>query len=118
MEMRGWRAPWIHPTSKFIREYLMEHGEASIMEIWRALKKLRKERALIYPRYSSFYANHIYPLLKLGLIERVRREPTPRARIPRTIVRITPGREDDPRWENPQGYLDPRRRLGGRRYRR
>lgn len=106
---RGWSNPLVLPTGLFIREYLLKHREAYPQEIWRELKKAREEifgvkgRKLYVGSYDSFRRNYIYVLKQLGLIEEVREE---KPRNPkwyrRKIVRITPGREDDLAWINPQ----------------
>ena len=117
---RGWGYGGAPSTSLFIRRYLLERGEGYAMEIWRALKREREKLGLKCGSYQSFRSNFWSVLIKLGLIEFTgREEPASRPGLKaRRYYRITPGREDDPRWRNPQGYLDPRRRLGGRRYKK
>jgi DNA-binding PadR family transcriptional regulator len=116
----GWRVPFVFPTGTFIRDYLMEHKTASAYEMWKALKAARatygltyKKEPIIVCRYESFLRNYIYVLKKLGLIQLVRKEPSERAgaKLPRHYYRITPGRENDPRWRHPQIAYDPRRGL-------
>jgi hypothetical protein len=101
---------WLHyPTGLFIREYLLEHGEAYPQEIWRALKEKRKSLGIAYGTVRSFHLNYIYVLKKLGLIQPVRREKVNPKWFPRTYYRIVPGMEDSPLWSAPQIALDPRR---------
>jgi hypothetical protein len=116
----GWRVPFVYPTGTFIRDYLKEHKTASAYEMWKALKAARatygltyKKEPIIVCRYESFLRNYIYVLKKLGLIQLVRKEPSDRAgaKLPRHYYRITPGREDDPRWRHPQIAYDARRGL-------
>lgn len=110
---RGWGSPTSCPTSLFIRDYLREHGEAYIQEIWRNLKEVRK---ITYGKkahmcsYDSFKRNYIYVLKKLGLIERVREEnnpnPTWYKRVYYRIVEgkdgVVPGEFVTDIWANPQ----------------
>jgi hypothetical protein len=101
---------WLHyPTGLFIREYLLEHGEAYPQEIWRALKEKRKSLGVAYGSVRSFHLNYIYVLKKLGLIEPVRRERVNPKWFSRTYYRIVPGMENSPLWSAPQIALDPRR---------
>jgi len=116
--LKGWAVPWTNPTGLFIRDYLLEHGEAYAQEIWRALKKARATAGLHCCSYSSFRTNYIYVLKKLGLIEAVRTERARKGWYRRVYYRIVQGRENDPRWIAPQKAFDPRRGLGKRRYRR
>jgi len=101
--LRGWASPFVHPTSLFIRDYLLEHGEGYAQEMWRELKKAREGRNVC--TCDSFKRNYIYILKKLGLIEEARREPVPGQPNwhERRYYRIVPGREalmDE--WTNPQ----------------
>jgi hypothetical protein len=109
---------WMLPTGIFIRDYLMEHKQAYVQEIWRALKEERGEMKIMVGSYQSFRVNYIYVLKKLGLIRPVKRERVPRqpSWFARVYYSITPGREEDPAWRHPQIALDPRR--GGPTYRR
>jgi len=111
------RAPWIYPTGRFIRDWLLEHKEGYAYEIWRDLKEKRKEMGLHYPTYRSFW-NYIRILRELGLIRVVRVErPLPQARWHRRYLSIVPGREDDPAWDAPQKAYNPLTGLG-RKYKR
>jgi hypothetical protein len=101
---------WLHyPTGLFIRDYLLEHGEAYPQEIWRALKEKRKRLGVAYGSVRSFHLNYIYVLKKLGLIEPVRHEKVNPKWFARTYYRIVPGMENSPLWSAPQIALDPRR---------
>jgi hypothetical protein len=112
---KGW-VPWIFPTSLFIRDYLLEKGEAYPFEIYRALKKVREGLGLHVGSPVNFY-KYIYALEKLGLIERTGRiEPAFRSwrgatksRLPRekwrTYYRIAKGKENAEEWLNPQRAL-------------
>lgn len=106
--LRGWASPLIHPTSLFIRDYLLSHGEGYAQEVWRDLKKARG--GLHVCTYDSFKRNYIYILKKLGLIEPTRTEvavdrdgePHPEW-YRRKYYRIVPGREGlTDEWTNPQ----------------
>jgi hypothetical protein len=110
--------PWLLPTGTFIRDYLLDHGESYPQEIWRALREERTEMELKYGSYQSFRSNYIYVLKRLGLIEPTRRVPGRPGMFDRQMYRIVPGMERDPRWRAPQKYLDPRRGIGSRRYKR
>jgi len=115
--MEGVKRGWILPTGIFIRDYLLEHKEAYVQEIWRALKEARKKANIHYGSYQSFRVNYIYVLKKLGLIRPVRKEKAENPKwFDRTYYEIVPGREMDPRWAHPQTALNPIR--GGSPYRR
>jgi len=117
--LRGWGSPFAVPTGVFIRDYLLEHKEAYCQEIWRALKKERQKFGLKVCTYHSFYNNYIRILKKLGLITEVRRETGTRPELKqRVYYKITPGRENDPRWVAPQAALHPETRLGKKRYKK
>ena len=101
--LRGWASPFVHPTSLFIRDYLLEHGEGYAQEMWRELKKARGGRHVC--TCDSFKRNYIYILKKLGLIEEARREAVPGQPNwhERRYYRIVLGREDlTDEWTNPQ----------------
>jgi len=103
---RGRVSPFILSTSLFIRDYLLERGEGYPQEIWRCLKKKKKEKGLYFGSYQSFWINYFRNLLKLGLVEEVRREPSKRSKLKERIYfRIKPGFEKDPRWINPQNAV-------------
>jgi len=109
---------WLLPTGLFVHDYLLEHKQAYVQEIWRALKAERAEMGITVGSYQSFRMNYIYVLKKLGLIGPVKRERVPEqpSWFARVYYSITPGREDDRAWRHPQIALDPRR--GGPTYRR
>jgi hypothetical protein len=55
-KVRGWL---YYPTGLFIRDYLLEHGEAYLQEIWRALKEKRKSLGIAYGTVRSFHLNYL-----------------------------------------------------------
>lgn len=99
---RGRASPFAVPTGLFIRDYLLAHGEAYAQEIWRALKEKRREMGLKVCSYNTFWVNYIRNLKALGLITEVRRGKAPPGLKRKVYFMITPGREDDPAWLNPQ----------------
>ncbi|MEM2618626.1 MAG: hypothetical protein QW356_03965 [Candidatus Hadarchaeales archaeon] len=107
-------ARWAVPTGLFVRDYLVEHGEASPYEMWRALKKARSELGLMVGSYESFRINYIRVLKKLKLIEPVRKEPAytryGRRVWDKTIYRLAPRAEKSPYWVAPQKALASSRR--------
>jgi len=97
-------------TGEAIREYLSFRW-GSPTDVYRELRKVKRRTS-----YDSV-RRYFWILKQLGMVELVRREPG-RFRIPRSIYRITPGMELDPRWSAPQAALYPETRWGGRRYAR
>jgi hypothetical protein len=93
-----------------LRDYLLEEGEGYPSEFFRRWVKMARRR----PSYASV-RRLFWVCGKLGLIEKVREEPSGRG-MPRSIYRIVPGRANDDAWDNPQGVLLPET-LEGRRYR-
>ena len=88
-----------------IKQYLLEKGEGNPYEFWRK-----------YSPHTSYQhvAKYFYMLKRLGLIEKIREEPSSRSStIPKSIYRIVPGMEEDPCWEYPQSclYEDLRERI-------
>ena len=77
---RGWAASRLISTGVFIRDYLLEKGEAYPYEIWKALAEEKKILGLKPGSYVSFVANYILPLKKAGLIIEVRKGTRPRKR--------------------------------------
>ena len=117
MEKRGWAILKKITTGIFIQNYLVEHEEGYPMEIWRALKEARG--SLKTGSYKSFQSNYIWVLKRLGLIETVRSEPASNpAFYDRVYYRITPGEEKSRKWSHPQKSLDPRRSIGGKKYKK
>ena len=101
--LRGLASPFVYPTTLFIRDYLLQHGEGYAQEMWRELKKAREGRNVC--TCDSFKRNYVYILKKLGLIEEARREPVPGQPNwhARRYYRIVPGREElTDEWTNPQ----------------
>ncbi|MFQ6077029.1 MAG: hypothetical protein ACE5Z5_13025, partial [Candidatus Bathyarchaeia archaeon] len=67
------RRAWEIPTGIFIRDWLLAYREGYAYEIWKALKKERKEMGIIAPTYRAFW--NVWRILKkLGLIRLVRVE--------------------------------------------
>jgi len=97
---KGWESDSAVSTSAFIRDYLVENGEAYVFEIYRALKSRKREVMgdVKLPSYQSFW-RYIWVLENLGLIRKTRKEPT---RFGKAFYRIVPGQEDNPVWRNPQ----------------
>ena len=80
-----------------IREWLKERGEGSPYDFYKYYRQY-------HPSISYTYiAQLFYYLRKLGLIEKVREEPSSRSPIPKSIYRIV--KEDDERWHSPQKYV-------------
>jgi len=99
----GWKQPFVLPTGLFIRDYLLEHGEGYAQQIWRALKKGREDLGLHVGSYYSFWNNYFRNLRAMGMIVEVRKEPASKPGVKERIYyKITPGLENDPRWENIQ----------------
>jgi len=110
------RKVWLLPTGTFIRDFLLAYKEAYAYEVWKALKKERRERELIAPTYRSFW-NTWSILRKLELIRLVRVEqPLPKAKWYRRYFTIVPGMEDHPAWYHPQVALYPLTQLGQKDY--
>ena len=76
-------------VGEFIRDYLLEHGEAYIQEIHRAYKAWCRERGYRQPTYHSF-AKYIWQLKSLGLLVPTRKEPS-EYHYPRQYYRIADG---------------------------
>ena len=96
-------------SSLFIRDYLLEHGEGYIHEVYRSFREwLKSEGYTRFPSYQSF-RTYFWRLRNLGLIEFVREEPSsnPVLKAPRRYYRIVPGMENDVRWINPFRAIYP-----------
>jgi len=118
IRLHGWAAPWIYPTGRFIRDFLVKHGEGYAQEIWRKLKEARASEGLSCCSLQSFRTNYIYVLKRLGLIESVRTERVRAEWHSRVYYQIVPGKEKALEWNAPQKAFDPRRGLGAKRYKR
>lgn len=99
-------------TGILIYNYLLEHGDAYILEIYRAFKKEKgkwiswRDQPLKVGSYQNF-RNYIFWLQRLGLIEFIRKEPssTPDLQPRRYYKLSSQGREK-------RGlFFDPRRKL-------
>ena len=101
---KGWRSPFVYPTSLFIRDYLLEKGMAYPYEIYQALREKREELGIYVGSPLNFY-KYIYVLKRLGLIEETGREEKSfkAPRFWRRYYRIVPGKEAlTDEWRNPQ----------------
>ena len=99
-------------TGEFVRNYLLEHKEAYIFEIYRALNEYKRQFGLIRGSYGSFRANYINKLKKIGAIQFVREEKSSVTEFKnRRYYRITQGFEKrDDIWSNPQKYWSETKR--------
>lgn len=126
------RAASEYRPGRFIKEYLDEHGEASMADIYRGLAEriieLNEERAIVEepplrrPNYTSF-ATYFHWFKLLGLVESTGRyEPafshkpelidTYHFLLPKHFYRLTPeGRAEVMAWEDPLGAVHPEHRL-------
>jgi len=116
---RGWRSPFVYPTSLFIRDYLLEKGEAYPYEIYQALREKRQELGIYVGSPLNFY-KYIYILRSLGLIEETGREEESfkASRFWRKYYRIVPGKEKlTDEWRNPQKTMSRLKgwKVGGRK---
>jgi hypothetical protein len=94
-------------TGLAIREFLQNVGEAGPNDFYRSFRKVKPSTSYDVCR------RYFWILRKLGLVERTRREMGQGA-IPKQLYRIVPGKENDSRWNAPQGELYPDTRLGHR----
>ncbi|KKN07950.1 hypothetical protein LCGC14_1061690 [marine sediment metagenome] len=106
---RGYGSESIRQVGIIIRDLLLEKGEAYGQELHKLVKE---ETGRKKSSYSSFSANYIHTLLKLGMIERTRREPSS---VPGFVDRqywsLTPGAKDlMDIWRDPQGAWNRLRR--------
>jgi len=92
--VRGW-APWVHPTSLFVRDYLLEKGEAYPYEIYKALVEKRRQLELHVCSPQSFY-EQFSVMRRLGLVEKTGKivKSFRAEKFWRTFYRITPGMEE------------------------
>jgi len=84
-------------AGEFIRDYLLEHGEAYIMEIWREYRKFRERQGFRAMKYDSFRVL-VWHLKDAGLVEITRVEPV-RFGIERHYYRVT-APLDHPGWRD------------------
>jgi len=101
---KGWRSPFVYPTGLFIRDYLLERGEAYPYEIYQALKEKREELGIYVGSPLNFY-KYIYILKSLGLIEETGRveKSVKASKFWKKYYRIVPGKEAlTDEWRNPQ----------------
>jgi len=98
-------------TGDAIREYLLRVGVGHPHGFYSEFKRMKPTTS-----YGSV-RRYFYILREIGLVERVGTAPG-RGRWPRSLYRIVPGMEDDPRWGRPQVELYPSTRWGARRYAR
>lgn len=110
------RRAWEIPTGTFIRDFLLAYREGYAYEVWKELKRERKESGIIAPTYRAFW-NVWLILKKLGLIRLVRVE-RGFGRWYRRYFTIVPGMEDHPAWHHPQVALYPLTQLGAKDYAR
>jgi len=95
----------------FIRDYLLERGEACPYEVFKALQG--KKRGASYSSVRKFF----HALERLGLIEFVRSEPSKRPKLAaRRYYKLVSELKDHPAWGHPQVVLWPSSRFGGARY--
>jgi len=97
-------------TSLFIRDFLLEQGEAYPYQIYKALRARLKEEG--YPKRRGSYQsirNYFYWLKELGLIEVSRTAPADRAILKdRSYYRIVTSKANDlALWKSPRGALYP-----------
>ena len=99
-------------TSQFIKQYLTDHNEAYIWEMWTALKKRfspspeTKYKNYQLGSYDSF-RRFIWVLKKLRLIELVRKE---EGRFGKSYYALVGGQIKSEAWNNPVGWLYPPKR--------
>jgi Cdc6-like AAA superfamily ATPase len=86
-------------TSLFIREYLKEHKEAYIQQMWNEYRKHCLKNGYKPPSRQSF-GNYVWMLRKLGLIEFVREEKGLKKKI-RHYYRLNPDKINDEAWNDP-----------------
>jgi hypothetical protein len=118
------RRPTMHVG--FTIKLILERGPMSPYEMWRAYNR---NIAALFKRppvsFNTFY-NYLVHYKRLGLIREVARNvpSEKRPHLKRTLYGLTPGREDDPLWnQNIQRVRAMREGwkptwLGSRRYRR
>lgn len=95
-------------TSLFIRDFLLEQGEAYPYQVYKALRARLKEEG--YPKRRGSYQsirNYFYWLKELGLIEVSRTAPAGRAILKdKSYYKIITSKADDlALWKNPREAL-------------
>jgi len=102
----------------FIRNYLLEHGEAYINELLGAYNMYLASMGYKPIKYSTM-RKYVWILRKLGLVKVTRIQPPTeemKQLQPRIYIAIVEGKEDDPAWYNPQVAYNPEWGLGSARY--
>jgi DNA-binding PadR family transcriptional regulator len=106
------RKAYLPLLSQFIRDYLIENGEASPYDILKAIRSLAKEEKMRGVSYQSI-RNCFWWLKKLGLIEPSgRTEPSEKPYLqPKVYYRLTEkGKRLPPEsiaWRDPRRVLYP-----------
>jgi hypothetical protein len=96
-------------TSRFIREYLRERGEAYIHEMWKEFCEYCRKNGYHIPSRQSF-GNYVYLLKKLELIVLVRREEGMKGTVRHYYALNTEKIEDDA-WNDPVNALGYRKNV-------
>ena len=102
---RGWLAP---RTGIAVRNYLLNHPESSIYEVWKALKKHFESLGYRPPTYTGMIG--LFGVLKrLGLIKCVGKEPSKRKEyFYKAKFIVVPEKTNAWEWENPLlAYYNP-----------
>ncbi len=90
-------------TSLFIKEYLLEHGEASITDLYTEIKNKFKDYQI--PSIHEV-ATMFYLLKRLGLIEKTREFKNENNRKESRYV-IVKDKQDSSEWGSPYVYVYP-----------
>lgn len=114
---RGWRSAIPFGTGEFIRDYLMEHGEAYIYEMWDRFRKAVAEFGVKWWGSYASFRRYIYICKRLGLIRYVRTGKPPRRGLKsRRYYALVPEHIDSGAWIRPQEILYPATLYGKMRY--
>jgi len=99
-KLRGsWQPIMIGP---FIRDYLLEHGEAYPYEIYKALQAEKEKPKGSYQNIRNYF----FWLQELGLIRFVREEPSRNPKFkPKRYYALVKEKIDDLAWRNPRRHL-------------
>lgn len=103
-------------TGIYIKQYLLENGEAYPYEIWKRLKQQREEEGMKSPTYESFYTNYIWKADQLGLIRKTQEEES-KGKFDRQYYEMSPGEEESACWFHIQQCYAPVTGIGGKDYR-
>jgi len=117
---KGWRT-WIpFTTGSFIRDYLLEKGEACVYEVWDAFRRRLKEMGVEWWGSYDSFRRYFYMLARLNLIRFVREGPSSRPWLhPKRYYAVVPENADlIEAWNAPQVVLYPATVYGKRRYRK